>query len=101
MPARYASGAIRTALFAVLLFAVNVYVCRELFRIEYLNQMGSIEGVYIGLARYIMHNPPTSPGFHSGITGFPFRTPTRLFCIGQSRSSPLSHAPLRLTRITL
>jgi len=32
---------------------VNVYICRELFRIEYLHQMGSIEGAFIGMSRYV------------------------------------------------
>jgi hypothetical protein len=39
---------------AVALFAMNVYVCRELFHVEYLRHMGSIEGAYIGIARYAM-----------------------------------------------
>ena len=42
----------RIACLSLLLFAVNFYVCRELFRIEYLDQMGSIEPLYIALARY-------------------------------------------------
>jgi len=38
---------------ALALFAINFYITWRLFRIEYLDEMWSIEGVYIGLARYI------------------------------------------------
>jgi len=67
------SGMTRTALAAVGLFAINVYICRELFRIEYLNQMGSIEGVYIGLARYIMHNVGDLTWFPLWYNGIPYQ----------------------------
>jgi len=35
------------------IFAVNAYITLRLFHSEYTNQMASIEGVFIGLARYI------------------------------------------------
>lgn len=38
------------------LFAVNAYIVRELFAVEYLPFMGSIEGAYIGLARQLSRN---------------------------------------------
>jgi hypothetical protein len=38
---------------ALALFALNVYIVRELFAVEYLRFMGSIEGAYIGLARQL------------------------------------------------
>jgi hypothetical protein len=44
----------QTLLLAVLLFLLNVYVCRELFGVEYLRHMGSIEAAYIGLSRYML-----------------------------------------------
>jgi len=37
----------------VALFALNVYIVRELFAVEYLRFMGSIEGAYISLARQL------------------------------------------------
>ena len=37
----------------LVLFALNAGVCAPLFRIEYLAQMGSAEGVFIALARYM------------------------------------------------
>ena len=45
---------LKSILMAMVLFAINVYVCRELFQVEYLRHMGSIEGAYIGIARYAM-----------------------------------------------
>lgn len=55
---------------AALLFAVNAYVCRELFAIEYSRYMGSIEGAYIGISRYMLaHWGDLSwfPGWYGGI----------------------------------
>lgn len=50
---------------SLVLFAVNAYVCRELFRIEYLRHMGSIEALFITLARYARDN-------WGDLTWFPF-----------------------------
>jgi hypothetical protein len=38
---------------AAALFAVNAFITLRLFHRDYINQMGSIEGAFIGLARYI------------------------------------------------
>ncbi len=43
-----------TLFVAVLLFLLNAYVCRRLFGVEYLRDMGSIEAAYIGLSRYLL-----------------------------------------------
>lgn len=58
---------------SLLLFLVNVYVCRELFRTEYLNQMGSIEGVFIALARYIQGNWSDLTWFPLWYGGVPYQ----------------------------
>jgi hypothetical protein len=50
----FTTMSINTTALAMALFAINFYVCRELFRVEYLRHMGSIEGAYIGIARYAM-----------------------------------------------
>jgi hypothetical protein len=47
-------GWLGTALLALALFLLNLYICHELFRIEYLRFMGSIEGAFIGISRYAM-----------------------------------------------
>ena len=36
------------------LLLLNIYICHELFSIEYLRHMGSIEGAFIGISRYAM-----------------------------------------------
>jgi hypothetical protein len=41
---------------AIVLFALNFYICHELFWIEYTRHMGSIEGAFIGIARWAMHH---------------------------------------------
>ena len=38
--------------FSALLFALNAYVCRELFVIEFLNNLSSNDGAFISLARF-------------------------------------------------
>jgi hypothetical protein len=43
---------LRTAAAVFVLLAVNIYICRELFRTEYLNQLGSIEAAFIAIARW-------------------------------------------------
>lgn len=41
-----------TLALAAAIFALNVYMCWGLFGVEYLRYMGSMDGVFIGLARY-------------------------------------------------
>ncbi len=43
-----------TARLVAILLAINFYVCRELFHLEYSRHMGSIEGAYIGISRYAL-----------------------------------------------
>jgi 4-amino-4-deoxy-L-arabinose transferase-like glycosyltransferase len=48
---------IRRALaFPLFLFALNFYICRELFWLEYSQYTGSIEGAYVAISRYVMEN---------------------------------------------
>jgi hypothetical protein len=63
-----------TAMLGVALFLVNVYVCRELFRIEYLMHMGSIEGAFIGISRYAMTHFGDLKWFPLWIEGIPYST---------------------------
>src|SRR5579862_3423391 len=42
---------------AVVLFCLNVFICRELFGIEYLRHMGSIESAFIGISRLMLEHP--------------------------------------------
>ncbi len=63
----------KTLLAAAILFAINAYVVRELFTAEFIAQMGSIEGVYIGLARYIAANWRDLSWFPVWYGGIPFQ----------------------------
>lgn len=58
---------------ALVLFLANVYVVRGLFSVEYLRHMGSIEGAYIGLARYIVKHFPDLSWFALWYNGVPYQ----------------------------
>ena len=62
----------RTAACAALLVAINAAITGRLFRIDYLNQMGSIEAAFIGLARYIREHFPDLHWFPLWYGGIPF-----------------------------
>jgi hypothetical protein len=63
----------RTLLLALVLFGVNLYICRELFSIEYLRHLGSIEGAFIGIARYAMHHWRDLTWFPLWYSGIPYQ----------------------------
>ena len=71
---------------ALLLFLLNAYICRELFTTEWLDQMGSIEGAYIAIARYAAANFPDLTWFPLWYGGVP--------C--QNTYPPLLHALVAL-----
>jgi hypothetical protein len=68
------------------LFLLNAALIRELFRIEFLDQMGSIEGAYIGISRYMMENWRDLSWFPLWYGGIPF----------QNAYPPLLHAVVAL-----
>jgi hypothetical protein len=45
------------SLFAALLAGLNFYFCRELFRIQYLDNFQSNEGILVTLAKFFAHHP--------------------------------------------
>jgi len=55
------------------LFLLNAYLCRELFSTEYLRFLDSIEGAYIGLARWIGGHPFEWKWFPQWYCGIPFQ----------------------------
>jgi hypothetical protein len=81
---------------ALVLFAVNAFLCRELFVTEYLHFLDSIEGAYIGLARWIMDHPFELQWFPQWYCGIPFQNaypPLLHFLVaGFASSSGLSPA---------
>ena len=56
-----------------LLFAINFLICRELFGIEYLKHLGSIEAAYVGLTRYILENWRDLSWFPLWYAGIPYQ----------------------------
>lgn len=64
---------ITPAILAGVLVALNAFLIRELFRIEYLNQMGSIEGAYIGISRYLLGHWRDLSWFPLWYGGIPFQ----------------------------
>ncbi len=54
------------------LFVLNLFVCARLLHTEYIDQLPSIEGVFIGLERYIQAHWPTYDWFGLWYGGMPF-----------------------------
>ncbi len=57
---------------ALFLFALNLFVCARLLHIEFLDQLSSIEGVFIALEGYIQSHWPTYDWFALWYGGMPF-----------------------------
>jgi hypothetical protein len=62
----------KSAIAAASLFAVNAWITIRLFRTPYTMQMGSIEGAFIGLARYISSHWGDLNWFPLWYEGIPF-----------------------------
>jgi hypothetical protein len=77
------------------LFAINLYVCRELMWIEYLKQMGSIEAAFISLARYISLHAPDLTWFPLWYNGIPYQDsyPPLLHWIVATSASTFHQSP--------
>ncbi len=58
---------------ALLLFGANAWLCHELFRIEWLAHMHSIEGAYIGISQWILTHWPDLAWFPAWYGGIPFQ----------------------------
>jgi hypothetical protein len=69
----FTTMSINTTALAVALFALNYYVCRELFHVEFLRHMGSIEGAYIGIARYLLAHWKDLSWFPLWYCGIPYQ----------------------------
>jgi hypothetical protein len=64
---------LNSLILAAVLFVLNLWMVRSLLTAEFLNQMSSIEGAYIGLARYIAGNWPDLSWFPLWYGGVPFQ----------------------------
>src|SRR5271157_4474607 len=64
---------LRTLAAACAVTLVNIALVSPLFRVEYTDQMGSIEAAYISLARYILDHFPDLQWFPLWYTGVPYQ----------------------------
>jgi hypothetical protein len=71
-PAARASPALATVAAMALVFAVNAAVCWRLWFADFYNQMGSVEGSFIAIARYLMLHPADHRWFPMWFCGIPF-----------------------------
>ena len=70
---RPASRPAREAGACVTLLVLNVYLMRELFRMEYLNHLRSVEGSFIALTRFLMQHPFQLSWWPFWDAGLPFQ----------------------------
>ncbi len=59
---------------SALLLALNLVVCGKLFGVEYLNQLGSIEGSFIAISRYAIDHFPNLKWWPLWFTGMPYHS---------------------------
>jgi hypothetical protein len=91
-------GRLKSLLLACALFLLNLYICRGLFSIEYLRHMGSIEGAFIGIARFVMTHWRDPAWFPMWYDGVPFQNvypPLMYWCVavvGLARGFSTAHA---------
>lgn len=64
---------LKTAALAAILFALNLWIARGLLTAEFIAHMGSIEGAYIGLSRYILKYWPDLTWFPLWYGGVPYQ----------------------------
>ena len=97
---------LRSVSYPFALFAINLAVSWRYFRAGYINQLASIEGVFIALERYIQQHWPTYEWFSLWYGGMPF---TRVYQPGLHYSVaalasltgvPMVHAYHALTAAT-
>ena len=72
VPRLFRKSCCATAVYPLVLFLLNAFVCVRLFRVEYLDQLKSAEGLFISLARYIQQHQPSSDWFPMWLGGMPF-----------------------------
>jgi hypothetical protein len=64
---------LKTASLAAVLLAVNCYVVRDLFSVGFINQMASIDGAHIGVARYLAEHWRDLGWFQLWYAGVPYQ----------------------------
>jgi hypothetical protein len=81
---------LKPAAFPLLLLAVNLYIAKDLFFLEYGQFMWSIEGAYIAISRYMIENWRDLTWFPLWYGGIPF----------QNTYPPFLHAVVALAAVT-
>jgi len=61
-----------SALFPCFIFAVNLFITWRYMRSAYIDQLPSIEGAFVAIARYVQHHWPAYEWFPLWYGGFPF-----------------------------
>ena len=81
----------------LLIVALNLFICRRLLLVEYLDQMGSIEAAYIGLSRWILERPGELGWFPLWYGGIPFQNtyPPLLHMLVAATAALFSVSPAR------
>jgi len=64
---------LKPAAFPLLLLALNLYIAKDLFSLEYSQFMGSIEAAYISISRYMIENWGDLTWFPPWYGGIPFQ----------------------------
>jgi hypothetical protein len=80
---------LKAAAFPVVLLALNFYIAKDLFSLEYSQFMGSIEAAYISISRYMIENWRDLTWFPLWYGGIPF----------QNTYPPLLHAVVALAAV--
>ena len=89
--------ALRTLAAAFAVALLNIALVSPLFRVEFTDQMGSIEATYITLARYTLHHFPDLQWFPLWYTGTPYQTAyTPLLPLTVAALSAMARIPLSL-----
>jgi len=65
----------------LVLFGLNALICAPLYRVEYLDQMSSVEGVFIALARYMRDHAGDLYWCPLWFGGMPFQNTIRRCCM--------------------
>ncbi len=68
------AGRLLSVALMLVVFLLNFYICHELFGIEYLRHMASIEGVFIGMGRFALAHWNDLTWFPLWAAGVPFQT---------------------------
>ena len=63
---------LRTSFAVAILIAINAYVARDLFTAEFIHQMGSVEGSFIAISRWMIEHWGDLKWFPLWFTGMPF-----------------------------